>query len=124
MTHARKDIGESLIEVVMTIVIVGLTVTALISSLATAGNAGNVQRSSVQADVVMRGYAEATKAAAQGCAPGTSYVVVYSSPGYTFAAIPSGSICPSVAAPQKLTLVVTTTSTGVQRKMYIRVASP
>ena len=58
--RAERDVGETLIEIVVTIVIVGLTIAALLSSLATVGNAGNAQRRSVQTDVVMRNYAEAT----------------------------------------------------------------
>ena len=65
--RARRDVGETMIEVLFTIVIVSLTFTALFTSLATTGKAGNAQRISVQADVVMRNYAEAIKAATQTC---------------------------------------------------------
>src|SRR5215207_579605 len=80
MTRARTDAGETLVEVLLTLVIVGLTFTALISSLAMAGNAGNSQRQSVQADVVMRNYAEATKAAVRTCVIGGTYTVTYPPP--------------------------------------------
>ena len=68
--RARRDVGEALIEIVVTIVIIGLTVTALLSGLATVGNAGTAQRNSVRADVELRNYAEAIKAAAQHCEDG------------------------------------------------------
>ncbi|MET0460102.1 MAG: type II secretion system protein [Ilumatobacteraceae bacterium] len=73
MKRARQDAGETLVEVLLTVVIVGLTFTALISSLGMAGNAGNSQRDSVQADVVMRNYAEAAKAVFRSCVPGKLY---------------------------------------------------
>ena len=109
MMRARKDVGETLIEIVLTIVIVGLTIGALLSSLATVGNASNAQRRSVQTDVVMRNYAEATKAATQTCVVGGSYTVVYPAPlpaGFTISG--AGSACPTqVTVSQLLTLTVT-----------------
>ncbi|MEY2581960.1 MAG: hypothetical protein QOE09_1809 [Ilumatobacteraceae bacterium] len=127
--RARTDVGETLIEIVLTVVIIGLTVTALLSSLATAGNAGNVQRISVQADVVMRNYAEATKSAVEEhCVPGGSYTVVYPlaesplPPGFT---LPTGAggPCPAVNTTQPLTLVVTGPR-GFRDSMDIKVRTP
>ena len=109
MMRAGRDAGETLIEIVVTIVIVGLTITALLSSLATVGNASNAQRRSVQTDVVMRNYAEATKAATQTCVVGGTYTVVYPAPlptGFTLSG--AGTTCPTqVTVPQLLTLTVT-----------------
>ncbi len=122
--RARGDGGETLIEILLTIVIVGLTITALISSLATAGNAGNVQRISVQADVVMRNYAEATKAAAQkDCVVETdTYSVVYVAPP-DFSATGAGNDCPSALTPRLLTLTVTG-PLGLEETMEVRVRTP
>jgi type II secretory pathway pseudopilin PulG len=128
MMRARTDIGETLIEIVLTVVIIGLTVTALLSSLATAGNAGNVQRISVQADVVMRNYAEATKAAVEGCVAGGSYSVTYPAteaplpPGFT---LPTGAggLCPAVNTTQALTLLVAG-PLGFRDSMDIKVRTP
>jgi hypothetical protein len=120
----RRDIGETLIEILLTMVIIGLTVTALLASLTTAGNAGIAQRNSVKADVVMRNYAEATKAAVQGCVVGGTYTVVYPVPlPAGFAVGGAGTVCPSVAAPQLLTLTVTGPS-GLHATMQIKVATP
>ena len=106
MMRARTDIGETLIEIVFTIVIIGLTVTALLSSLATAGNAGNAQRISVQADYVLRNYAAATKAAAQTCTPGAVYTLAYTA-NAVFPVSGAGTVCPATSSPQSLTLTVT-----------------
>ena len=109
MMRAGRDAGETLIEIVVTIVIVGLTITALLSSLATVGNASNAQRRSVQTDVVMRNYAEATKAATQTCVVGGTDTVVYPAPLPTGVTISgAGTTCPTqVTVPQLLTLTVT-----------------
>jgi type II secretory pathway pseudopilin PulG len=125
MMRARKDVGETLIEIVLTIVIVGLTIAALLSSLATVGNASNAQRRSVQTDVVMRNYAEATKAATQTCVVGGTYTVVYPAPlptGFTISG--AGSTCPTqVTVPQLLTLTVTGPF-GPATTMQIKVNTP
>ena len=123
--RARNDIGETLIEIVLTIVIIGLTVVALLSSLATVGNASTAQRLSVQADVVMRNYAEATKAATQSCVVGGTYSVVYPGPLPAGFSPPTGAgtKCPDVSTPQLLKLIVTG-PTGVQFTMQIKVSTP
>jgi type II secretory pathway pseudopilin PulG len=125
MMRAGRDAGETLIEIVVTIVIVGLTITALLSSLATVGNAGNAQRRSVQTDVVMRNYAEATKAATQTCVVGGTYTVVYPAPlptGFTISG--AGTTCPTqVTVPQLLTLTVTGPF-GPPTTMQIKVNTP
>lgn len=122
--RATRDVGETLTEILLTVVIIGLTVTALISSLATAGNAGNAQRSSVSADVVMRNYAEATKAAAKLCVDGATYTVAYTPPpGFTVAATPIGAVCPSIQTTQLLQLTVTG-PLGSREAMQIKVRTP
>jgi type II secretory pathway pseudopilin PulG len=135
--RARRDGGETLIEVLFTIVIVSITFSALFTGLATAGNASNLQRVSVQADTVMRNFAEATKSAAQSCVfPGT-YTVVYPLPTQSLPAgfiatvsgtgagtgVGVGSTCPSVTAPQLLTLSVKVPS-GQTVTMQLKVSTP
>jgi type II secretory pathway pseudopilin PulG len=124
--RARRDTGETLVEILLTVVITGLTITALISSLGVAGNAGNAQRSSVQTDVVIRNYAEATKAGAQGCVDvaGATYIVDYTPPpGFTVATDPTGSVCPALDTTQLLRLDVTG-PLGLNQTMQIKVRTP
>jgi type II secretory pathway pseudopilin PulG len=132
MTRARQDVGETLVEVLLTVVIVGLTFTALISSLGMAGNAGNSQRQSVQADVVMRNYAEATKIAVQSCVLGGTYAVTYPLPlpvGFSVSTEPGADerlavgSCPPVGTTQVLTLRVKM-ALGGSVSMNIRVRTP
>lgn len=120
----RRDVGETLIEIMFTIVIVGLSAGALLSSLATVGRAGNSQRIGVIADVALRGYAEAIKAGAQVCTAGATYTVSYSAPvGFTSSVQPSGNSCPPVDSPQLLTLTVAG-PLGVEETMQIKVGTP
>ena len=125
--RARRDAGETLVEILLTVVITGLAITALISSLAVAGNTGNVQRSSVQTDVEMRNYAEATKAAVlQACTVGgDTYTVGYTpQTGFTVATDPpDDGVCPAVTTTKPLTLKVTG-PLGLNQTMDIKVRTP
>jgi type II secretory pathway pseudopilin PulG len=119
-----RDLGESLVETVLTIMIVSITVTALVSALGSAANASNVQRTAVRADAVMRNYAEATKAAVQTCTVGGTYTVSYTPPtGYSVATSPTSTTCPAVTTTQLLTLSVTGPTSAVST-MQIRVRTP
>jgi len=114
MARARADVGETLVEILFTIVIIGLSVGGLLSSLAAAGNAGNVQRGSVQADTVLRSYAEAVKAAGQKCVAGAPFTVtVVATPLFPVGTIPPGTVCPGPATtPRPFLLPLTLTVTG------------
>jgi type II secretory pathway pseudopilin PulG len=114
MTRARADVGETLVEILLTIVVIGVSVTGLLSSLATAGNAGNAQRGGVKADTVLRSYAEATKAAAQKCIAGAPFTVTYVSPPlFPVGTIPAGTVCPGPnTSPDPFLLPLTLTVTG------------
>ena len=118
------DVGETLIEVVLTVVIIGISVTALLSGLATAASAGNSQRISVMTDDVMRNYAEVTKAAARGCVVGGIYSVAFAAPkGFTVSTSPADTKCPDVTSTKLLTLTVKG-PTGIAKQLQIRVRTP
>lgn len=134
MTHRRArsvrrrtrsgDAGETLVEIVLTVLVIGIAVTALVSALATSSAAGASHRDSVRADTVMRNYAEAVKAAAESCTSGGTYHVDFTAPtGYAAALTPTGGACPAVTTTQLLTLSVTT-PVGVVTTMQIRIRTP
>jgi len=119
-----RDRGETLIEIILTVVITTITVTALVSSLATAGTAGQAQRGSVTADGVMRNYAEAVKAAGRTCTNGGVYKVRFTPPaGFAVSAAPPISRCPPPASPLVLTLAVDG-PTAFDQTMQIVVRTP
>jgi type II secretory pathway pseudopilin PulG len=133
MTNTR-DRGESLIEVVLTIVIVSVAVTALVASLASASRSSTTQRRVQITDVVLRGYAEAAKLATASCTAGQSYSISFSPPnGYTadysaFGADQSPDpskkgVCPAVDTVQILELAVTQPE-GITHTMKIAVRTP
>lgn len=109
----------------MAVVIVGATVTALISSLATAGTSAQFHRTQVETDAVLRNYAEATKAAARTCTgSGDSYAPMFEPPtGFTAAAAPAGGACPPPGGSAPVTLSVTGPA-DVTQSMQIVIRTP
>ena len=124
-TRTRDDAGETLVEVVLTMVIIGLTVTALISGLATVSSASQSHRDDVRSDAVVRNFAESTKAAVRTCTGASKvYAVSYIPPkGFTVSVSPPDNRCPAVDSAQTLTLQVTGPS-GVRSSMQIAVRAP
>ena len=120
MRH-RNEAGETLVEIVLTIVIVGLAVAALLAGLGTAASASKSHRDLATADVVMRDYAEATKAIVRTCTPGSTYSVSYTgTSGFTPSA--DSYTCPPVSAAAVRTLTVTWP--GHSKTMQIVVRTP
>lgn len=120
----RRDTGETLVEIVLTVVIIGVAVTALISALATTATASTTNRSTVDADTIMRNFAEAIKDTAFGCVEGAPIVVDYTPPdGFGATITPVNALCPAVTATTRLTLDVDGPS-GVHQRMEIVVRTP
>jgi type II secretory pathway pseudopilin PulG len=107
----RDEAGETLVEIVLTIVIFGLAVGALLAAIGTAAGASKEHRELATADVVLRSYAEATKQAVRDvcvgpAAAGTPYTVTFT-PQDGFTATGGDGVCPPVTAPVERSLVVT-----------------
>ena len=120
------DEGESLVEIVIALVLIGLVLTALMAALATAARASKSQRDLVKVDTIMRSYAESVKNEVRtGCLnPDTTpnYYDNFTPPlGFTVSQS-SARICPPRTAvrTQKLTV----SGSGVIREMEIEVRSP
>ena len=120
------DEGESLVEIVMALVLIGLVVSALMAGLATVARASKSQRDLVKVDTVMRAYAESVKhQVRKECTiPGASYVDPFAaSPPAGFIASQTGpQTCPAATAVGLHTLTVG--SNGVSRSMDIEVRLP
>ncbi len=136
----KDDAGESLVEIVMSLVLLSLVVSALMAGLATAARATRFQRNLVKVDTVMRSFAEATKYAVRDQCGNTStpgylmsFVPYVPPAGYTIAptggpcpAVPPSPVTPVLVPPDPLTRVVTLTvvGDGVTRTMDIEVRRP
>jgi type II secretory pathway pseudopilin PulG len=114
-TRARSEMGETLVEVLFAIVIIGIIVSVFFSALVTSSTASRTHRDLVSADTVLRDYAEATKAAVRAdcTASGSHYTVGYTPADTNFVvgSTPSmsspGPLCPVVTAVQPEHLTVT-----------------
>ena len=81
-THRGDEAGESLLEIVIALVIIGLVVGAFFATYATQGTGSTQHRALVTADAVLRDYAEATKSAVRTqCQNGTTTYTVAFAPG-------------------------------------------
>jgi type II secretory pathway pseudopilin PulG len=123
------DEGESLVEIVIALVLIGLVVSALMAGLATAARASKSQRDLVLMDTVMRSYAEAIKhQVREDCdspdSPVLAYQLVpYAPPaGIAIAQDPAIQSCPTITVNRTLELSVTKGS--LQRKMSIEIRKP
>lgn len=92
----------------LAVVIVGISVSALVSGLATAANAGVVQRDGALADTLLRNLAESAKADARTCSPGDRLSVDLTVPeGWSAAVEPGAPVCPATTATSRLRMTVT-----------------
>jgi type II secretory pathway pseudopilin PulG len=128
--------GESLVEILIALVIIGLVVSAYFATFWTSSTGSTTHRSLVTADAVLRDYAEAIKRAVRdpdptpgaGCgAPSsTTFTVTYTQlAGFPVSSNPAviAQPCPPPATVQHEVLTVTLPS-GMQRSMTIEVRTP
>ena len=98
----NNESGDTLLEIVIAIVLIGLVVGAYFATYSTQGSGSTAHRVLGTADGVLRSYAEATKSAvrAQCASSGPStYTVSYTPPtGYTVNAL-NGQPCPPRSTP-------------------------
>jgi prepilin-type N-terminal cleavage/methylation domain-containing protein len=113
--------GDTLIEVIISLIIIGVVGGAFFAAIATSSTASKSHRDLVSADAVLRDYAEATKSAVRdatnGCGKSnpTTFTVVFPPPeytmppGFTVSSTPSlvNQACPSVTSVQSEHLTVT-----------------
>ena len=118
------EAGMSLVEIVMALLIVGVTMAALLAALTTAVFAANNHRDLTTSDTVLRAYAESTKHAVRdqcGGSSGGTYSVAFTPPsGYSVDG--AGATCPVAGSPVALTLQ--TTGPGGTRSLEIAVRRP
>ncbi len=123
-TH--DEAGDSLVEILITLVIVGIVAGALLATYATATSGAQVQRDLVTADTVLRDFAEHTKVAVQGCTGGGTYVVDFTPASSKFTVTPAPGTqasCPPPTTPETVDLAVHTEG-GLTKRLDIVVRTP
>ena len=123
----RSQAGDSLIEIIIAIVVIGLVVSAVVAAISTAENGSASHRELVTGDTVMRNYAETVKSAVRtSCtASGGTWTATYPPPlptGYTVNAL-SAQTCPSVLTTNTVTLQVGLPN-GRSKSMKVVVRTP
>lgn len=119
--------GDSLIEIIIAIVVIGLVVSGITAAISTSENGADAHRQLVTADTVMRNYAEAVKLAVRtSCTPsGGSWTATYpgTMPGGFSVNTLSGQSCPGVASPTSVVIQVQLPNSTV-KSMNIVVRTP
>ena len=106
MTNQGSESGETLLEIIMALVIIGLIVSAYFATFSTQGSGTAAQRNLVTADGLLRDSAEATKSAVRtDCANSTTFTTTTTSlPGFSVAS--STNQCPSATATVQVDIAV------------------
>ncbi len=131
-SRSNDESGDSLVEVLITLVIVGLIIGGFFTAITTTARASTAHRDLVTADAVLRDYAESTKLAVRAQCPGNAgapFTVSYSPPaGSGITVTATGLTCPSLTGANDIsTVVITATlpnSAHTTRLLRINVRTP
>ncbi len=127
MRQERDELGETLIEVLCSIILIGAIVAAYFTVYSSAASASTSTKNLATADTILRSYAEDVKAAVRnGCTAGAALSVAYPPIGQP--ALPTGFVaslsnsptCPSTTQVQKVAITVTMPN-GATRELDIDV---
>ena len=122
----RNQRGDSLIEIIISIVVIGLVVSAVVAAISTSENGSASHRELVTADTVMRNYAEAVKQAVRSTCTssgGTWSTSSFSQTAGYPASTPSSHTCPGVTTTAVATVNVGLPN-GTTKTMDIAVRTP
>ena len=131
-TRRRDETGDTLVEIVIALVIIGIVVGSFFAAITTSASASKAQKDFVTADAVLRNYAEATKQEVRSPSCSTSGTPLDTS-GYpavpsgfsVLAAQPGGNVpvCPAVTSVERIDITATLPS-GNQQHLSIAVRAP
>jgi type II secretory pathway pseudopilin PulG len=125
-TIRRTETGETLLEIIIAIVIIGLVVSAYFATYSTAALGSTSQRNLVTADGLLRNYAETIKGAVRhDCATSTTYTTTTTSipANFSVTVSPASQNCPGATTVQPIAITAQLPS-GTQRVLHIEVRSP
>jgi type II secretory pathway pseudopilin PulG len=116
MARRANQLGETLVEVLIAIVLIGAISSAYFLTASTQTRASSLNKELVQADAISRSYAELAKATVRSsCSPGNNFAVDISDttafpPTFQIVTNPSPLPCPTTTTPQEIDLTLTTPS--------------
>lgn len=136
-----NDRGETLIELLVTVIIVGVAVVALVGGIATSIRMSDIHRKQAVAGAYVRSYAEAIETAVASsssayvaCAGPSTYASIYATKDSTYTAQPpavtywNGSTfspsCTSDTGVQKVSLRVSTADNTVAETLDVIIRKP
>jgi Tfp pilus assembly protein PilV len=121
----RDQRGETLVEICISLVLIGAIVSGFFAAYSTSVNASTSHRDLVTADTVLRDYAEVTKAAVRtDCTTaGATYDVSYAPPSGFSVNDLTGQACPSTGSTAQVDLTVTMPN-GHTKTLSIAVRTP
>jgi type II secretory pathway pseudopilin PulG len=130
--RGADEAGDSLIEIVFALVIIGVVIGAFVASFSTGATGATSHRNNVTGDVVLRNYAEAAKTAARSCTTGRTFTIAYPTSGlplpsrYTVSSTPSLVTCPDPAGATPVTPVTLTVTlpSNLRRSLVVEVRTP
>jgi Tfp pilus assembly protein PilV len=91
----QREAGSSLIEVLIAVLILGITVSALVGGVISSILTSRIHRDDATGDTVIRSYAEQIEAAVvTQCATSSTYTIGYTPPSFFTAAEAPSTSCP------------------------------
>lgn len=126
-TCRHDESGETLVEILVAMIVIGIVVGALFATIATASTASKSQKDFVAADVALRSYGELTKEAVRAGCPGLAgkaFTVPYTAPpGSTIVVTAIGLTCPSPTSVGKVDITAALPG-GATKKLSVNVRTP
>jgi type II secretory pathway pseudopilin PulG len=127
--RTHSEAGESLVEVLISLVIMGMIISAFFAAISTTSRATTTHRDVVKADAVLRDYAEAAKQGARDTCPsnptGTPIPVTLPPEQIPngFSVTATGLTCPSPTTVNQVDITATLPN-GAQKLLSINVRTP
>ncbi len=125
------DRGDTLVEIVLSIVVIGVVFGAFFAAISTESTASTAHRNFVTADALLRDYAETAKAAARAdCPTSTTYTTTTTSlpTGFSVANgtgfVGGDGVCPSDTSSVQQAEFIATLPSGTTRSLQIDVRTP
>jgi Tfp pilus assembly protein PilE len=120
----RSEGGETLVEILISVVIIGLVVGAIFATYTAAATSSKSQRDFVTADAELRDYAEALHAAAENCTKGAPLNPAPPASPYPYTVTSTATVCPDATTVDTIEITVTPTNGTPAQKLTTYVRTP